>query len=172
LRCLESLKRGKYESASKDIEAAQAYPLGLAGRGRIAQFNYILGLINRRTGNATMAEGHFNKTVKIHIEWEGPDREYLYYQGLALKELGKTEECRKLFQTMLDNLQNRRGENTFFTQFEGGQSELTINALNHYLFGLAYEGLGDKTKAKAEFAEALNINPGHIWSKVHLDSLQ
>jgi tetratricopeptide (TPR) repeat protein len=172
LRGLESLNKGKYAKALKDIETAQAYPVGLVGRGRTAQFNYLIGLIYKKTGRRAEAEGLFNKAVDVIIEREGPDSEYLYYQGLALKELGKAEESKQLFQKMLDDLQSRRSESGFFTQFEGGQTAETRVVLNHYLSGLAYEGLGDKVKAKAEFAETLKINPGHIWSKVHLDSLQ
>jgi tetratricopeptide (TPR) repeat protein len=171
LRGLESLGKGKYEKARKDIETAQAFPVGLVGRGRTAQFNYLLGLINKKTGKKAEAESLFQKTIEVNIENQGSDREYLYYKGLALRELGKNDESIKLFREMLDNIQNRRGDNAFFTQFEGGQSAEARLAQNHYLAGLAYEGIGDNVKAKAEFSEALKINPGLIWSKVHLDSL-
>jgi len=40
------------------------------------------------------------------------------------------------------------------------------------LSGLAYKGLGEKEKARADFAEAIKLDPGRIWSKVHLDSLE
>ncbi|MCJ7449344.1 MAG: DUF5107 domain-containing protein [Bacteroidales bacterium] len=171
LRGLESLQKGRYDKALKDIETAQAYPVGLVGRGRTAQFNYLLGYIYKKKGETSKANDLFQKALDVNIEGDGSDREYLYYQGMALKELGKIEESKKLFQAMLDNIQSRRGESGFFTQFEGGQSGETRLALNHYLSGLAYEGLGDKANAKTEFAETLKINPGHIWSKVHLDSL-
>ncbi|MQY79533.1 MAG: tetratricopeptide repeat protein, partial [Bacteroidetes bacterium] len=55
--------------------------------------------------------------------------------------------------------------------FETGQSRDMQMAANHYLTGLAYEGLGQIKKAKEEFASALKLDPGHIWSKVHLESL-
>jgi Flp pilus assembly protein TadD len=51
------------------------------------------------------------------------------------------------------------------------QSRNLQKARDHYLSGLAYEGLGEKDKARTEYASALELNPGHIWSKVHLDSL-
>jgi len=44
-------------------------------------------------------------------------------------------------------------------------------AANHYLTGLAYEGLGKINKARKEFANALKLDSGHLWSKVHLESL-
>ena len=171
LRGLGSLNKGKYEMALRDIETAKNYPGSIAGRARSAQFDYLIGLIYKKTGKSALAEDLFKKALDINISGANSDREYLYYQGMALKETGKTEESQKLFQKMLDNVLNNEGENTFFTQFEGGQTAETKIALNHYLAGLAYEGLGDKVKAKAEFSETLKINPGHIWSKVHMESL-
>lgn len=171
LRGLESLKKGNYVKALKDIETAQSYPGSIAGRARSAQFDYLIGLIHKKTGKTALADDFFRKAMEITIGKAGADREYLYYQGMVLKETGKTEEAHKLFQSMLDDVLNKEGDNAFFTQFEGGQTAETRVALNHYLAGLAYEGLGDKVKAKAEYSETLKINPGHIWSKVHIDSL-
>ena len=113
----------------------------------------------------------FEKTLEVNVEGRRTDQEYLYYHGMALKELGREKESEELFRDMLETLQGSSDESGFFTQFEGRQSNQARIATNHYLAGLAYEGLGDKTKAKEEFTEALKINPGHIWSKVHLESL-
>lgn len=172
LRGLESLDKRKYESALKDIETAQAYPIGLVGRGRTAQLNYLIGLVHKRSGKITDAESCFKKAAEFVLENEGSEREYFYYKGLALKELGKTDESVKLFREMLDDLNSKQSESNFFNQFEGGQSAQANLASNHYLLGLAYEGLGDLSNARNEFTETLKINPGHIWSKVHLDSLK
>jgi tetratricopeptide (TPR) repeat protein len=171
LRGLESLKKGKFDKALKDIETAQNYPGSIAGRARSAQFDYLTGMIYKKSGKNAEAGELFKKTLDVIISKEGADREYLYYQGLALKELGRTEESKQLFQKMLDDILNKEGDNAFFTQFESGQSGEARIALNHYLAGLAYEGLGDKAKAKSEYSETLKINPGHIWSKIHMESL-
>jgi tetratricopeptide (TPR) repeat protein len=128
-------------------------------------------MIFKKTGKTAEANDLFKKTIDVIISKEGADREYLYYQGLALKETGQTEESKQLFRKMLDDVLSKEGDNTFFTQFEGGQTGEARIALNHYLAGLAYEGLGDKVRAKAEYTETLKINPGHIWSKVHIESL-
>lgn len=166
LRGLEAYKKGNYERARKDIETAQAYPIGLVGRGRTAQINYLLGMISKKKGNASQAQEYFRKTVNADIEMEGSDREFLYYKGMALAELNRGDEAMKLFNEMLASIQRRnRGE--FFDQFGGGQTNEARMATDHYLLGLAYEGLNEKQKAKAEFEETLKINPGHIWSRVH-----
>jgi len=170
LRGLEYIKRAKYDKALREIEAVQAYPSG-ANPPRYAQSNYLLGIIYKKLGNKTKANSLFQKTIELNIKKGSSDREDLYYQGLALQELGKTDEAKKLFFNMLNDVQNIKEGSLFFTQFEGGQSKDVQLATNHYLAGLAYEGLGEKEKAKVEFAEALKTNPGHIWSKVHLDSL-
>ena len=62
--------------------------------------------------------------------------------------------------------------NTFFTQFEGGQSDDHQAATQHYLAGLAYQGLENKNMSKREFEKALTYNPSHIWSRYHLDQMK
>lgn len=171
LRSLEYIKRSKFDKAIKDIETALAYPIGLSGRLRYAQFDYLLGIVYKKSGNQAKADSFFQKAIEITIEGGGADREYLYYQGLALQELGKSGEAKQLFLNMLNDALNKKEGSLFFTQFEGGQSKDEQIATNHYLTGLAYEGLGEKEKARIEFTEALKINPGHIWSKVHSDAL-
>jgi tetratricopeptide (TPR) repeat protein len=171
LRSLEYMKKMNYEKALKDLETASAYPIGLYGRARYAQFNYIMGLIQKKSGNGAVADTLFQKALAININSEGRDREYLYYRGMALNMLGRTEESRKLFNDMLEIALNRRNESESFSVYgEVLTRELQI-ASNHFLAGLAYEGLGEKEKAKVEFTNVLKINPGHVWSKVHLESI-
>ena len=48
---------------------------------------------------------------------------------------------------MLSHAQNNSEYAYFFTQFGRGQTGDTRIATNHYLIGLAYEGLGDKVES-------------------------
>ena len=59
---------------------------------------------------------------------------------------------------MLSDAQNNSEDGSFFTQFGRGQTGDTRIATNHYLIGLAYEGLGEKEKAKREFISALKFS--------------
>ena len=116
-----------------------------------------------------MAGESFQKTLEVPIA--DKDDEYIYYHALAMRKLGRQDEAERLFEDLLAESQKEEsGE--FFRQFEGSGSADSMLAEKHYLAGLAYKGLGKTEKAKAEFAEAIKLNPYHIWSKVHLDSLE
>jgi tetratricopeptide (TPR) repeat protein len=166
LRCLEYIKSAQYEKALGEVVAAQSYPVGLNLRPRYAQFDYLAGIIYKEMGEKAKAAEQFGKAIAVKMEGRGVNREDLYYQGLALQELGNSSEARSLFLKMLSEVSN------------GGEGELSgrqPNDLNvarvHYLTGLAYKGLGEREKARAEFGEALQVNPSDIWSEVHLSSL-
>ena len=171
LQGLEYLKSGKFVKALNEFESDLAYPMGLNGLSRNAQFNYLMGIANEKLKKQKMADTYFKKALEIKIDTKGSDREFFYYQGLALKKLGKNSEAKQLFEKILNDALNSKNKSAFFTQFEGSQSRDFQIATNHYISGLAYEGLGNTEKAKVEFTSALNLNPSHIWSKVHLDSL-
>jgi tetratricopeptide (TPR) repeat protein len=172
LRSLEYIKKEEYELAYKDLESALAYPIRLIGRARHTQFLYLMSVICKKTGDQAKAESLLKQTLEITIEEGGPYREYFFYKGLALKDLGRTDEANRLFQNMLKNaLEKKEDRSIFFTIFEAAQTNKEKMVMDHYLAGLAYEGLEEKEKAKTEFSTIQKINPGHIWSKVHLDSL-
>ncbi|TVQ23280.1 MAG: DUF5107 domain-containing protein [Spirochaetaceae bacterium] len=172
LRSLEYLANGDYEKARNGLDSALAYPIRLIGRARHAQFLYLESVVCRRAGDGKQAEDLLKQTLETNIEEGGPYREYLYYKGLALKELGRKEEAAKLFQNMLKDAQAKKEDRSiFFTIFEAAQTPQEKNVMNHYLAGLAYEGLEDKKKATSEFSTVLELNPGHVWSRQHLGSL-
>jgi tetratricopeptide (TPR) repeat protein len=168
LKALELLKRARTGEALTYITPALDYPIGLNGRSRYAQFNYIAGLIYKKKGEAGKAEEYFRTASATNTE-RGSDAEYVYYKAMALRELGDEAGATQLFNAMLTNL--NRDNSAFFTQFEGGASTDAQRATNHYLAGLAYKGLGEKTKAAEEFNEALKINPGHVWSRYHAETM-
>jgi tetratricopeptide (TPR) repeat protein len=171
LRALEYLHKGNYNKALEDLSSDISYPMGLNGLSRRAQFNFLIGLALEKNKNKIRAEEYYRKTLDIEVDSTGNDMEFLYYHGLALQKLGKLNEAKQLFDKMLSDVQKKKEGSAFFTQFERSQNKDYQIATNHYLTGLAYEGMGEKEKAKEEFANALKLNPGHIWSKIHLDSI-
>jgi len=167
LRALAEINKEEYDGAMKDIDAALAYPIGLYGRGRYAQLYYLAGIVYESRNDAVKARESYEKAMQVETE-RGDDREFDYYKGLALMKMNKPEEAKALFQRMIGDT----SDNSAYTQFEGRRTNVAQQVANHYMAGLGYMGLGDKTKASSEFKQALELNPGHIWSQTYLDSLQ
>jgi len=167
LRALALIDKKDFNAAMKDIDAALAFPIGLYGRGRLAQLNYLAGLVHESQGDGVKARESYEKTLQGE-QLTGDDREFNYYKGLALIKTNKPEEAKALFQSMLGD----NADNSGYTQFEGRRSGVTQQVTLHYMTGLGYMGLGDKAKASAEFKKALELNPGHIWSQTYLNSLE
>lgn len=171
LRGMEYLDSNLLKKAEADFKQVVDYPVGRFGRSRWAQFYYLLGDTYERMGEMDKAKEYFEKTMAMNIPYSGSDTEYLYYKGLALKDTGQKKAATDLFTELLEYAQSTEN-NTFFTQFEGGQSEDYEAATKHYLAGLAYLGLENKTKAKTEFEKAVSYNPSHIWSQVFLNQIK
>ena len=171
LRGILAYNQGQYDTAIKDFEQALNYPVERFGRSRWAQFHYLIGTVYEATGESEKAKNAYEQTLTIALENRGSDRQYLYYHGQAYKKLGKSAESEKVFQEMLDMTQ-RQSESTFFRQFEGGGSQDSRLADNHYLAGLANQGLGQTKAAREEFTKALELDPGHVWAKQHLAMLE
>ena len=173
LRALEYMKDGKYENALNDVDTALAYPIGLYGRSLYGRLYYLEGAIYQKMGNTKKANEFFNKVTEIELgRRRGFDSEFNYYHGLALQQLGKDTEAKELFEDMLKSAQNRSGSQMLMGQFSRRGSRQSLIAENHYTIGLAYEGLGENQKAIEEFKQALDADPGQVWSKKHLKTLQ
>jgi Tfp pilus assembly protein PilF len=90
----------------------------------------------------------------------------LYYQGLALQKLGKTEEAKAVFQGLVT-----AGQQALTSQKIASGPEMTpraCKALAHYITGLGYLGLNDQAGAKAELSQAVQTDPGLAQARVAL----
>ncbi len=168
MRGLEHFRAGRYNEALRDYRTALAYPVGRWGRSRWAQFYYLAGAAYDAMGRAGEAKENFEKALAVDIA--DRDNEYVYYHGMALKKLKREDEAGKVFTEQLSRAQQETGSE-FFRQFEAGLSRDSRIAANHYQVGLAYEGMGRKKQAGEEFSKALELDPGQVWSKIHLQFL-
>ena len=117
-----------------------------------------------------MADDCYKKTLELTLSNKSREQEHIFYQGLANQKLGNPEEAERLFNVLLENVENQ-GNSRFFTQFGSGNENIRL-AEHHYLAGLANLGLGEQDKANNEFTKALEYNPDHVWSKVYLDDVK
>lgn len=167
LRGMGHLNAGELQKALSDFTTALDYPVGRFGRSRWAQFYFLMGETYESLGEREKADDYFERAINTNIQERGSDQQYMYYRGLALHRTGEKKAAETLFRNMLQSATSESGSD-FFTQFEGGQAREYVQASNHYLAGLAHMGLGDPERAKAEFLNALELNPGHVWAGAQL----
>ena len=171
LQGLTYMDNGEYNKALDLFKTALDYPVGRFGRPRWAQFHYVTGVVHEKMGNDREAFTAYDNCINSDSETWGRDQEYLYYQALALRKRDKENEAEALLQDMLERAQSRTGS-AFFRQFEGGESEARQHAVNYYLAGLAYKGLGKDKEALEAFQQSVVFHPGDVWSNYHLSAMQ
>jgi len=170
LRGMGHLDAAELQEALSDFTTALDYPVGRFGRSRWAQFYFLMGDTYESLAEKEKADDYYQRAINITIQDIGSDQQYMYYRGLALQRRGEQKEAEGVFEKMLENATGESGSD-FFTQFEGGQAREYVQATNHYLAGLAHLGLGEPERAKAEFLDALELNPGHIWCRAQLNAI-
>jgi tetratricopeptide (TPR) repeat protein len=100
--------------------------------------------------------------------------EITYYRGAALKSLGRAAEAAEVFESMVRAGESElaaEGGMDFFAKFGQKESRDVRIAHARYVRGLGYLGQGDLKRARKDFAEAVSLNPNHIWAKVGLEAL-
>lgn len=166
LKSLQEADLGNYESALADIQTALDYPIGRWGSERRAQMYYLKGTYHEKTGNTTEAENAYKKAVDEIVD----GTEYLYDKGLAYKKLGQAAKAAEQFNSLLE-MANRSGRSSdVFRSFEGRAGGNSRLAVNYYIQGLAYKGMGRNNDAKAQFRQALDIDPSLLWANYMLNN--
>ena len=171
------LAEKKEHEALREFEAALEYPVNLeVGKARrsprTAQIQFLVGTAHEALGDATSAKAAFEKAAT------GKDRgasESGYFHALALQKLGRTDEAKPIFESLVKAGEDQltKGEAAdYFAKFGDKQSERVRQANAHYLIGLGQLGLRDKAKAEAEFKKALQENPSHLGATAQVTTSQ
>jgi tetratricopeptide (TPR) repeat protein len=157
----------KAGEALRAFEAALEYPENLeVGRARrtprTAQIQYFIGTAQEALGDAARAKAAFEEAAAGK---GGGNSEGDYFRALALQKLDRAEEAKAIFERLVrvgeeQLIQSEAAD--YFAKFGEKQSERVRQANAHYLIGLGQLGLGDKTKAEAEFRQVLELNPAHL----------
>ena len=155
----------KYSRALEDFQAALLYPKNLGvgeprHGGRSPQVFYFIGTAHEALGNRDQAQAHFEKSAEATLR---RGTEIGYYQGLALRKLGRESEAEGIFDRLIEtgrgNLETASPD--YFAKFGEKQTAEARRAEAHYLLGLGYLGRGDRKQARAEFEKALALNITH-----------
>ncbi|MDD2709780.1 MAG: hypothetical protein PHV34_17480 [Verrucomicrobiae bacterium] len=179
LRAWKRLADGKHEAAIEDLRAALVIPPNFGeGRNYFAQEAHIhfnLGAAHERMGDATAARDFYRKAAE---EGHGVT-EITYYQGKALRKLGREAEARDKFKALAgtgEDFLRRDGTPGYFgvgmaipLPF-GGDVRNNNRITGFFLRGLGRLGLGEAEAASVDF-DALRGEDPHYAPLEYMLSL-
>ena len=169
LKAWDLIRKNKGKQAVGVMQKALDYPVGLYGRAQFSQLYYLMGLAQKKAGNAAEATEYFQKAVNDVESGAGGDRQYAYYTGLAQRELGNEAAAQEIFRGMTSAVDE---SNVINGQFGGRVTEGARRAQAEMAAGLGFLGLGDKAQAKEHLQKALDANSGNIWAKKMLETIK
>jgi tetratricopeptide (TPR) repeat protein len=187
LQSRNALLNNNSTAAISLLNRTRVYPNNL-GEGKIfgAQENdifYWLGCAYDQQGDAAKAYEHWEAAAvgldepapAIFYNDQQPDK--IYYQGLALKKLGKTTEAMQKFQKLIDYARTHENDHIRIDFFAVSLPDLMIfdddldtkNKIHcYYLAGLGHLGLGNFSEAKQYLDKVIDMDPGHLGAIIHL----
>lgn len=185
------LQDQKYEAALERIEECYFYPHNL-GEGKLygAQendFNYYKGILLETTGHVEAATACFlaastgssQPAAAMYYNDQKPDK--IFYQGLALRRLGREEEARGRFNRLIEFGEKHLFDTFKMDYFAVSLPDLLIwdddmdkkNRIHcNYLMGLGHLGLGNIEKAKTYLDIAATMDNNHQGVQVHRKMIQ
>ncbi len=187
LQSRKALLNDDNEEAISLLNRARVYPDNL-GEGKIfgAQENdifYWLGCAYEQQGDPvkareyweTAAIGLDEPTPAIYYNDQQPDK--IYYQGLALKKLGKAAAAAQKFQKLIDYAKAHENDHIRIDFFAVSLPDLMIfdddldtkNKIHcYYLAGLGNLGFGNCSEARQYFNQVIDMDPVHLGAVIHL----
>ncbi|MFV8280758.1 DUF5107 domain-containing protein [Christiangramia marina] len=185
------IANGEFTEAITHLEAAKEYPHNL-GEGKLfgSQENdiyYWLGCAHESLGNKDVAienwkkaaEGLSDPSPAIFYNDQQPDK--IFYQGLALRKLGKMDEAKTRFNNLLNYGKAHLDDEVKLDYFAISLPDLLIweedlNVRNNihcnYLIGLGEFGLDNRESAISAFEAVLQKDLYHLPAKFHLDMVK
>lgn len=176
----QSLAKGDYAEAIRLLEECLAYPHNL-GEGKLEgaqdnDFHFLLGEAYAGAGDAENARSHYEAATLGPVEpapalyYNDAKPDKIFYQGMALLRLGRTDEARGRFHRLVNFGEKHIFDDTKMDYFAVSLPDLLIweedlNVLNrihcNYMMALGHYGLGDKTHCRRYIDRTLELAPEH-----------
>lgn len=182
IRGINNFEKKKYQQALNDFQTALDPPENLRADRSIAQaiqIKYWIGKAYEAMDEPAKAEQVWEEVIDIELETNWSRRfdntqEQNYFKTLAQKKIFPSANVEDVF-TELVNKQDKKDtseKDELAYQFvRSKENTLDQQAYPHYLSGLGYLGLGNKSKAREEFNAALKISPDYLPAKIQLNQL-
>lgn len=185
-----AMGRQNYQTAIEHLQKATVYGPNF-GEGKLPgsqenDIDYTLGLAYGQMGDRPEAVRCFERAATGIAEptnalyYNDQPPHMIYYQGLALRELGRESEARGRFNRLIDYGEKHLFEQQTRDYFAVSMPdfrvfEVDINDQNkthcYYMMALGYMGLYRETEAQAAFDSALEITANHFGVLEHMEML-
>ncbi|SFD84743.1 Tetratricopeptide repeat-containing protein [Paenibacillus catalpae] len=180
------LEQGQAVEAAEQLEAAKQYPLSInEGKLEGAQennINYYLGIAYQNLRRSEQAQAYWSLASEGLDEpasamfYNDQPPHMIYYQGIALRELGREREARSRFNKLIDYGEQHLFQPQKIDYFAVSLPDFLVfdedldkkNRIHcHYMIGLGQLGLGRTAAAEEHFREVLKLEPAHQGAAVH-----
>lgn len=180
------LEKGEAAVALKLLEQTLVYPHNL-GEGKL--FNvpdnqawYLMGKAYQILGDSAKAEEAFRNAASGETEpsavlyYNDQPSDFIYYQGLANRELGDEHAAKKAFYKLIAYGELHIFDEVGYDFFAVSLPEIEVFADDialrntqycRYLRGLGHLGIGETNKANDLFCEVLKLQPEHQGALEH-----
>jgi len=168
------------------LERARIFPQNLSeGKLHGAQENHVLywlGVAHARAGDPGAARKYWQeasvgmKTPTPAVYYNDQNPETIFYQGLALRKLGKSVAASKRFETLIRFGREHMHDHIEIDYFAVSLPEFLVfdddlnqrNQINcRYLMALGLLGLGRTVAAQSQFDQVLRLEPAHLGASLH-----
>lgn len=182
------LQERRCEDAVEQLLAAKQYPLNInEGKLTGAQENnidYYLGCAYEGLGRSEEAEAYFMKASKgldepaSALYYNDQPPHMIFYQGAALRRLGRENEARSRFNKLIDYGEKHIFEPQSIDYFAVSLPDFLVfdedldrrNEIHcRYMMGLGHLGLGDRQSAENLLREVLQLESHHQGAAQHLE---
>jgi tetratricopeptide (TPR) repeat protein len=173
---IRELKTNHYESALEFFKMADKYPENHQIARNInyeknAQIFYYQALVLELLKKTDETSSIMKKVSDMNIR--AP--QYKYYQALACQKSGNSKQANLLakeIETAGNELLSSAGGVDFFSKFGEGRSENARQSEGNYFLGLANILQGNFRDARQCLEKAIQLDPGALWAKIHLENIQ
>ena len=181
---LKEMKLENWKEAGKLLREALSYPENL-GEGKLEgtkdnNINYYLGLCEEHISKESEAQRLYAEATVGTDEPAGmmyyndQPADMIYFEGLALKKLGKEVSGKSHFNKLIDYGERHMRDEVSVGYFAVSLPDFQIfdedwtkrnMAHCHYLIGLGKLGYGENREAAEEFRKAIDLEPTH-WNAI------
>lgn len=186
-----AISNADYAKALELLRMAVDWPQSL-GEGKLAgarenNIDYLRGLAHQGLGEPAAAKACFTKAAQGQYQptsaqyYNDQPPEMIYYQGLALQTLGRSDEARQRFMSLVEYDRQHADDPQVIDYFAVSLPDLLVfhadlqqKHLIHcrYMAALGHLGLGELKQAHEALCEVLKLDPAHLGAILHGSKLK